>query len=767
MEVSVPRGYRHIFTISLAALIAAACGPLLPSGSASGEDDLSSAHVSAAVQKLFDVDQERVDDTRQALDRQDVVRQEIAVCIDPSARWLSCEVRLWVESPLDRVRLLLDESLRVLTVRDSRGGTLAHVRTGDVLEVRAAAGATRFPLEMELSYEGSLSHSVGAWVDDDVVVLGPDFHWYPVSDARDAARLRVEARYPTGYSSVVSGTLAGMAPTLTGQAACSEGDVWEVPTPVTGATIVVGRLESSLTVVGDVFFGYHALSSEGAGELSGACWGSSPSSVPQELIELLRFAETCFGPYPYEWLNVVRLPAGPGRPSAVVAGPGLVVVRDGGRPGPPADMPLGHVVSGLAQSWWTFWIDPGRVVSASLAIQAEAEWLDATGDEDGAARLRGRHRAQYMRAVHDLGRGISLLECLGPDGYNDQRVCGGKGSAVFEILKSVVGQRAYCAALRTIASEHGGEPVGVREFVEAFEGEHGQDLDWFFYEWMSRGDLPLYAIEYEASPVGDGSYVVRGLIRQEGEPFHTPLPLTIDLGGWAYDETVAIESSHQPFEIRTDAEPVQVTVDERHLIPKMNREELAAMHLELGAAAADSGDWGAAVDEFGAAAGLEPENASYVHAYAGALVQHGRLKDGLAAIDRAIELDPANLDMRFEAAGLHLRSGDPAAALRHLDAYVAEAPYDAAGRVARARALVELGRIDEAERGIEQVRQSLPSEQAGGDLDEEMLLVTGRIHELRGDTAAAIRAYEAALAANPVSDEARRRIRALNLPEVE
>ncbi|MFH1688817.1 MAG: tetratricopeptide repeat protein [Candidatus Eisenbacteria bacterium] len=767
MEVSVNRGLQRSLSISVAAAVVAACGPFLPSGSALGEDDVSSSHVSTAVQKLIDVDQERVDAARQALDGQDVIRQEISVCIDPSARWLSGQVRLWVESPLDRVRLLLDESLQVLTVRDSRGDTLPHTRTGDALEVRAAAGAARFPLELELSYEGPLSPAAGAWVDDDVVVLAPDFHWYPVSDARDPARLRVEARYPAGYSSVVSGTLAGMAPSLTGQRGCSEGDVWEVPTQVTGAGIVVGRLESSLTIVGDVFFGYHALSTDGAGESSGAGWGGSPSSVPQEFIELLRFVETCFGPYPYEWLNVVRLPAGLGRPTVVVAGPGLVVVREGGRPGPPADMPLGHVVSGLSHSWWTFWIDPGSVVSASLAIQAETEWLDATGDEDGAARLRGRHRARYMGAVRDSGRGISLLECLGPDGTTDQRVCGGKGSAVFEILKSVVGQRAYCAALRTIASEHGGEPVGIREFVEAFEGEHGQDLDWFFYEWMSRGDLPSYAIEYEASPVSDGSYVVRGLIRQEGEPFHTPLPLTIDLGGWAYDESVAIESSHQLFEIRTDAKPIEVTIDGRHLIPKMNREELAAMHLELGAAAADSGDWGAAVDEFGAAAGLEPENASYVHAYAGALVGHGRLADGLAAIDRAIKLDPANIDVRFEVAGLHLRSGDPAAALEHLDVYVVAAPDDPAGRVARARALVELGRIDEAERGIEQVRQSFSSELADGDLDEEILLVTGRIYELRGDTAAAIRAYEAALAANPVSDEARRRIRALSLPEVE
>jgi len=260
--------------------------------------------VSEAVQTLFAVDQERLNATQLALEQQDIIRQEISVCIDPRAAWLSGESRLWIESPRDHVLLLLDDGLRVRTVRDARGDTLLHTRVGDVLEVFAPASASTFPLEMILSYEGQLVPADGALVSDDVVVLGPDFHWYPVSDARDPSRLRVEVRYPRGYSSVVSGTLAGMAPSLAGAETCTDGDVWDVPTPVTRAGVVVGRLESSLTVVGDVFFGSHTLSASGSVGSGAAGWQSSPSSVPSELIELLRFLETCFGAYPYEWLNV-------------------------------------------------------------------------------------------------------------------------------------------------------------------------------------------------------------------------------------------------------------------------------------------------------------------------------------------------------------------------------------------------------------------------------------------------------------------------------
>jgi len=691
----------------------ALCAPLAPSGAslAADSEDAAVKHVSEAVQMLFAVDQERIDATRHALDQQDVIRQEISVGIDPQARWLSGESRLWIESPRDHVLLLLDKNLSVLTVRDARGDTLVHTRSGDVLEVFAPEGATAFPLEMKLSYEGRLVPANGALVSDDVVVLGPDFHWYPVSDAQDPARLRVEVRYPTGYPSVASGTLAGMVQSLAEQETCADGDVWEVPTPITGAGVVVGRLESSLTVVGDVFFGSHVLSGDGVAGSGVGAWQSSPSSVPSELIEILRFLETCFGPYPYEWLNVVGLPAAQERPTVVVVGPGLVVVQSGGQRGSTVNVPLSKVVSGLSHSWWTFWTDPGHLVSAGLATQTETGWLDATGDEDGADRLRGLRRAQYMRAMRDSGRGIPLLDCLGPDGSSDERVCGGKGSAVFEMLESVVGQSAYCAALRKIVSEHGGESVGLREFAEAVEEEYGHDLDWFFYEWVSRGDLPSYAIEYETAPVGDGTYIVRGFIQ--------------------------------------------------------HRAELAGMHLELGAAAATRGDWDVAVDEFGAAATLEPDSASFAHAYAGALVRHGRLADGLDAIDRAIELDPSNTDVRFEAAVLHIRSGHFAAAVMHLDAYVEARPSDPTGRIERARALVELGRLDEAQSGIDMARELLAGDEGELDLDEEILLVTGRIREAMGDTAAAVRAYEAALAANPVSDEARRRLRALNLPDIE
>ena len=52
-----------------------------------------------------------------------------------------------------------------------------------------------------------------------------------------------------------------------------------------------------------------------------------------------------------------------------------------------------------------------------------------------------------------------------------------------------------------------------------------------------------------------------------------------------------------------------------------------------------------------------------------ALEDLGRVRDAIAAYERAIELDADNADAHFNLAGLYEKRGEKAAALRHLSAY--------------------------------------------------------------------------------------------------
>jgi tetratricopeptide (TPR) repeat protein len=444
-------------------------------------------------------------------------------------------------------------------------------------------------------------------------------------------------------------------------------------------------------------------------------------------------------------------------------GPGLVIV-----PVPRSDgaAELGaalvqRLVAPLTDCWWSLWIEPSRLVSESLSALSEIDWLEATGYEDAADQLRTFHRAQCMRAMYEAGGSISLIDCVGPEPPGDRRVCAGKGAAVFGMLKRLVGEEAYCASLRSIAESHGGGPVDIGALLDAFERESGEDLRWFFYEWLTRDDLPTYALDYEAERADGGGFTVSGTIIQQGEFYRTPVPLTIDLGGWSYEETVRIESSRQRFTLRTEAEPLQILVDGRDLIPKMDPSERAFVHHGRGSIAASFGRWEVAADEFGAAALLEPTEASYSHDYGEALVRLGRVAEGADHLEHAIELEPGNLEYRLAVALLYLRLSDYESGLRHLDEYVRGRPEERAGYVKRAVALVGLSRLDEAAESLERAR-SLPESATGADVGEaDLLVASGMLLEARGETREAISSYEAALAIHPVSDEARRRLGAI------
>lgn len=798
-------------TLLIGAPAGAAAGQSAEPGGSGAPDGVTatadgSERVRGAVTALFAMDAERVTRASEAEGRQNIARQELSVCIDPRSARLSAESRVWIETAGLRVRLLLDEGLEVLSVSAAGGDELVWSRQGEAIVVSAPPGAEAFPRQVEIRYQGELRPSAERWVSDQLVVLGAGSRWFPVSEVYDPAPLRIESRCPEGFSSVVSGALAGMAPPRDGEDGCGGGDVWEIRTPVTGACIVVGRVESALTVTGDVFVGYHLVSGAAGGSgasrapegtdrsvsfggredtggsgrsaSSGSAAGPgafeppggggpgafrAPGAVPQELIELLHFLEGCYGAYPYEWLNLVWIPTPLARATSVLSGPGFVVIRGPQEP-PSGTAPMDAAASGLSDSWWKYWTDPGALVQRSLATWAQLAWLDTTGDEDGVLRLRGLRRAQLMVAMHDAARGASLSDCLGPSSPADDRICVGKGSAIFEMLSAVIGRDAYCSALRSVTETSGGTHIGLGDLAGEFERAAGRDLDWFFYEWMVRDDLPSYALEYEATPVGGGVYLLKGEITQQGEFFRTPVPLTIDLGGWSYDETIEIGSSHQRFELRTDARPMQVTIDGHHLIPKIDSSERADLHFRKGSAAAASGDWARAVDELGAAVSLEGDNADYLSAYADALVRDGRPREGLEALERAVRAEPSNADLRLRAASLYLKSDRFGEALAQLDACVHSRADDARLQVHRAVALTGLGRLDEAEEALARARELEGDATTRAGLEEELALARGRLSEARGDTLGAVRAYEAALAINPVSDEARRRLEALAAP---
>lgn len=712
------------------------------------------ARIERAVDRLIARDRERIELLAGGAAGQDIVREDLLLCVDPTTSRCDVVCRLEAESEGDSLRLLLGTAFDVTSVTDSDGDSLSHSRSNELLIVSLGPESDAGPVELLLHYGLSRSSRDVVFGSEGLAVMKGSSLWYPSSERPDAFPLDMEVRYPLGYSSVASGVLSGMAPSSDDDT-CPNGDLWQVPSEVRGAMLAVGRFESTLKVSGGVFVGLHRLVDErtepGDGRASGI-----PASVSYELSQLLRYLEACYGPYPFDWLSVLAVPRASAMWEPAEGGPGLVVIPlpEAGGGTELGSILVSRLVAPLAECWWKHSVLSCPMVYQGLAQQAEIDWLEAAGHEEAASQLSDFNHQRLVQALQRRGSRVSLADCIGAQPSGDRSVCGGKGAAVFGLLRELIGAESYCSALRSEAEEHAGRPLGIGALMSAFERESRQDLDWFFYEWVSREDLPTYVLEHESERIADGSYAVRGTIIQPGEFYRTPLPLTIDLGGWSYEEVVPIEASRQRFVLQTESEPVAITIDARETIPRIEASERATAHYGRGSLASASGRWEDAADELGAASLLDPDNAAYAHDYGKALVRLGRVKVGTRHMERAIDLEPGNADYRSSLAALHLRRGEFASALPHLDVLVSARPDDPESRIDRATALVGVGRLDEAAAVLEAAAGL-----AGGALESKLFIATGFLLEARGEIKAAVRLYEAALAADPVSDEARRRLR--------
>ncbi|QEC51398.1 M1 family metallopeptidase [Anseongella ginsenosidimutans] len=110
-----------------------------------------------------------------------------------------------------------------------------------------------------------------------------------------------------------------------------------------------------------------------------------------------------------------------------------------------------------------------------------------------------------------------------------------KGGRVLHMLRKYVGDEAFFAALKLYLERHRFQPVEVHDLRLAFEDVTGEDLNWFFNQWMLASGHPElnFEVSYEQEA---GQVVIRTEQTQnlENNPLYK-IPLKVDFytgGRW-------------------------------------------------------------------------------------------------------------------------------------------------------------------------------------------------------------------------------------------
>lgn len=221
------------------------------------------------------------------------------------------------------------------------------------------------------------------------------------------------------------------------------------------------------------------------------------------------------------------------------------------------------------RNWPHIWLNEG------FATYSVGLWEESRG---GEAAYR-----QYMKEI-DIG---SFEGALFVEDTTNLRALFSvtvyqKGAWVLHMLRGVLGDSLFFAALNRYATTPGlayGNAV-TEDFQQICETVSGQDLSWFFEQWIYRIGRPVYEYRWKTGAAGAGYETTLEISQENLQPqFNTlpyKMPLQIRLAGSGSDTLFTIWDSlpAQEFRFHTDFLPNLLEIDpQRWVLKKLRRIE--------------------------------------------------------------------------------------------------------------------------------------------------------------------------------------------------
>ncbi|UCC78594.1 MAG: T9SS type A sorting domain-containing protein [Candidatus Zixiibacteriota bacterium] len=148
-----------------------------------------------------------------------------------------------------------------------------------------------------------------------------------------------------------------------------------------------------------------------------------------------------------------------------------------------------------------------------------------------------------------------------------------KGAWVLHMLRGLIGDNVFYNGLHSYASQFGYGNADTWDFIDVMETESGEELDWFFDQWVFGQAHPIYHYSWNYS--GSGPYDVHLDIHQvqtAAPAFRMPITIRIYSGTNEYDFEVENQFEYQSYDFNVAAEPDSLALDPDNWILKEDSE---------------------------------------------------------------------------------------------------------------------------------------------------------------------------------------------------
>jgi tetratricopeptide (TPR) repeat protein len=157
---------------------------------------------------------------------------------------------------------------------------------------------------------------------------------------------------------------------------------------------------------------------------------------------------------------------------------------------------------------------------------------------------------------------VPVIQSARLDDYSPElwALTGSKGASVLGMLRYVVGDDAFFKSLKAYAEQYPWKSVNTDDFRKVVEKVSGQDLGYFFIQWIESSGAPEFKLEYTIYRTQKG-FRVMGKIAQDLDTFRMPVTLKIETEGNPEEKRVEVVGTSSEFSVDTFGKPKNVIID--------------------------------------------------------------------------------------------------------------------------------------------------------------------------------------------------------------
>jgi tetratricopeptide (TPR) repeat protein len=174
---------------------------------------------------------------------------------------------------------------------------------------------------------------------------------------------------------------------------------------------------------------------------------------------------------------------------------------------------------------------------------------------------------------------------------------GGKGAAVLQMLRNVMGDDAFMKVLKEYPTRFAWKSANTDDFHKICEEAYGQSLNWFFQQWVESSGAPEFKMEYTVFRTQKG-FRVMGKISQDLDLFRMPVTLRVETEGNPEEKTIEVVGTSSEFVVETFGKPKNIILDPKGQVLRFSTDARVAVAIRKGEQFVEIADYGAALKEY-------------------------------------------------------------------------------------------------------------------------------------------------------------------------